>query len=332
LIQPDQRTVSLYPIRFYQFADGLFVRGTAPEQTQLLGAKILKIGPLDVDAALDAARPYCHVDNAMGYLANASRLLSIPSIIEAIGGASDPSGVDLTIQRRDGTTATVRLAPIEIELRSDGEEDFSSWKVPYDTSADAKPLYLKNLSEPLWRQHLPDERLVYVAFQAVRNPKGSTIREFASQLFDFIDRNDVEYLVIDMRRNTGGNTDLVMPLIHGLIKCDKVNRPGHLFVIIGRRTFSAAMNTTSMIEIHTNATVVGEPTGSSPNFVGESTWFVLPYHRNRVYCSSRYWQFANSVDQRTWIEPQIPAAMTFDDYANNRDPAMAAILAAIAPR
>ena len=47
--------------------------------------------------------------------------------------------------------------------------------------------------------------------------------------------------------------------------------PGHLFVIIGRRTFSAAQNTVNMIEKNTNATFVGEPTGSRPNFVGEST-------------------------------------------------------------
>jgi hypothetical protein len=132
-----------------------------------------------------------------------------------------------------------------------------------------------------------------------------------------------------MRLNDGGNTGLVLPLIHGLIKCEKINQPGKLFVIISRHTFSAAMNTTSMIEINTHATFVGEPTGSSPNFVGESTWFVLPYHKYKVYCSSRYWQFMTSTDRRTWIAPQIAAPLTFADYAANRDPAMEAIYKAI---
>jgi hypothetical protein len=75
---------------------------------------------------------------------------------------------------------------------------------------------------------------------------------------------------------------------------------------------------------------VGEPTGSSPNFVGESTWFPLPYHKNRVYCSSRYWQFRTSTDTRTWIPPQIAAPLSFADYSANRDPAMSAIEQAIA--
>jgi hypothetical protein len=105
-----------------------------------------------------------------------------------------------------------------------------------------------------------------------------------------------------------------------------VNQRGRLFVIIGRRTFSAAMNCASLLELHTPATFVGEPTGSRPNFVGESTSFLLPYARYRVFCSSRYWQHVTSTDERPWIAPEIVAEPTAADYAANRDPAMAAIL------
>ena len=53
-------------------------------------------------------------------------------------------------------------------------------------------------------------------------------------------------------------------VLHRLIGCRKVNRRGRLFVIIGRATFSAAQNGATMIERHTEAIFVGEPTGSSP--------------------------------------------------------------------
>ena len=71
------------------------------------------------------------------------------------------------------------------------------------------------------------------------------------------------------------------------MRCDAVDRDGHLFVLIGRRTFSAAMNCASLLELHSKATFVGEPTGSRPNFVGESTYFTLPCTRYRVSRGAR---------------------------------------------
>jgi hypothetical protein len=129
-----------------------------------------------------------------------------------------------------------------------------------------------------------------------------------------------------MRWNNGGNTFLSRPLLYGLIKSDKVNKQGKLFVIIGRRTFSAAQNTSTFFERHTNAIFVGEPTGSSPNFVGEETPFTLPYSKITVNVSDLYWQSSWPQDYRTWIAPQIYAPPTFAAYHANRDPAMEAIM------
>jgi hypothetical protein len=149
------------------------------------------------------------------------------------------------------------------------------------------------------------------------------------ELFDFVEKNGAEYLVIDMRRNDGGNTGLVPPLIEGLVRCRRADRDGHLFVITSRDTFSAAVNTVTLIEQNTHATFVGEPPGSPPSFVGESTYFLLPYHKNRVTCSSRYWQYGPSVDKRQWVPPQIAVKLTSKDYLENGDPVMDAIYAAI---
>ena len=54
-------------------------------------------------------------------------------------------------------------------------------------------------------------------------------------MLSFVEENDVEKLVIDMRWNNGGNAMMLMPLINGLVR-SKVNRTGRLFVIVGRYT------------------------------------------------------------------------------------------------
>jgi hypothetical protein len=118
-----------------------------------------------------------------------------------------------------------------------------------------------------------------------------------------------------------------MPLIHRLIGSRKLNRRGRLYVIIGRGTFSAAQNLATLLERHTEAIFVGEPTGSSPTFVGETIDFQLPYSGAWANVSDLLWQSGWPMDERTWIAPLLYTPPTFADFRENRDPAMEAILA-----
>jgi len=82
-----------------------------------------------------------------------------------------------------------------------------------------------------------DAETVYVCF---RGYKG--LGENARRLFQFLRENPAKRLVIDLRQNGGGDflegrKHLVRP-VKGLAG---INQKGRLCVIIGRRTFSAAM-------------------------------------------------------------------------------------------
>ena len=107
----------------------------------------------------------------------------------------------------------------------------------------------------------------------------------------------------------------------------RVNRWGGLVVIIGRITFSAAMNLVVDLERHTRAFFVGEPTGSSPNHYGENGDVLLPRNPLRGSVSTLWWQSSEPNDDRPWVAPDIPARPSAADYAANRDPAVDACLA-----
>ena len=64
-------------------------------------------------------------------------------------------------------------------------------------------------------------------------------------------------------------------------------------------------NARSWLADHTPARFVGEPTGSSPNFVGETVPFRLPYSGFTVNVSDLYWQTSWPMDHRTWIPPDL---------------------------
>lgn len=188
------------------------------------------------------------------------------------------------------------------------------------------PLDLKDAGN-YWFEYLPLYKTVYLQYKRVREDPNEPFGPFCQRLFTCIDDNEVEKLINDLRRNAGGNTFLHRPFLLGLMRNEKINQRGKLFVVVGRNTFSAAMNGATLLEEYTNAIFVGEPTGASPNFVGETTLITLPYSQLQVSVSDLYWQTSWPMDHRKWIAPRLYVPPSFAAYSANRDPALEAILA-----
>jgi len=311
-----------YPVDYYLYKEGLYVRGAAPELAEIVGGKVLRIGTVSAEKALEAVAPLCSRDNSMGIKLQAPMYLTHPAVLSYLKLTDDNSHVALVVKKADGDEATIELKPAAI--------DPEVVKKVVRANAKAKtpePISFKKNEDRFWYEFLPEKKMVYCQYNQVANKDGESLEKFWGKMFEFINEKSVDHLVIDMRNNGGGNNFLNRPLIHGLIRCDRVNQPGHLFVLVGRTTFSAAMNCAVDIERNTNALFVGEPTGSSPNFVGETNILVLPCTGVRLSCSSLYWQSSTATDRRTWIAPALKAEPSFAAFAANRDPGLEAIFA-----
>lgn len=310
------------------FADGCYIIGTPTEHKDLLGARVDGVGSFTLEEANALIRPYCAVDNPMGYLDDVARRIFDPAILHEIG-AAEGDGATYSLTLPDGTKKRATLQSETFKLADLGSSPMFRKGYVYANDASDRPLYQRGLETPLTIEHLPSLDAVYFGFHAVSGNPNQSFQDFTAQLENRLKDTNSSRLIIDMRLNGGGNTGLVQPLVKFLVRNETINRHGHLFVIIGRRTFSAAQNTVNIIENMTDATFVGEPTGSRPIFIGESTYIVLPYSGVRVYCSSRSWQVLSSTDKRIWVQPQIAADLSFADFAANRDRAMDAIAEAI---
>jgi hypothetical protein len=113
--------------------------------------------------------------------------------------------------------------------------------------------------------------------------------------------------------------------VTGIVRCEKINQPGKLFVIIGRRTFSACQNLVNELDNYTNAIFVGEPTSENINFYGDNRRIDLPNSKLPVFLSFAWWQDKPQWENGPWLAPDIAVDMTFDDFRNNRDPALDAV-------
>jgi tetratricopeptide (TPR) repeat protein len=316
------------PLQFHPFPEGVFITAAAPEHRDLLGAQVLEYGGRPIDQVVSWLEQGVSRDNDGGYvrLAAVARL-RYTALIHAGGAIGEREGARLRVRGLDGVVREVRVAADMSQPDIWNQKPApAGWVTLSQALPGTDPLYLRDPSRNYWFEHLPAQRTVYMAFNTVRDAPGESLAAFSRRLGEFVERNRVDRLVIDMRWNNGGNAQLVTPLIATLLRSERINRRGHLVVLIGPRTFSAAQSAAALIERFTNAIFVGEPTGSSPNFIGEEDAFTLPYTRLVVNVSHLLHQNSIAQDRRSWIAPLLYVPTTFADYRAERDPALEAVL------
>ena len=75
----------ILPFRLYLFSDGLYVQAATPEHRDLVGARIVRIGTMTAEAALEAVRPAVHYDSEMWLKLVGPQFLGVPEILQACG-------------------------------------------------------------------------------------------------------------------------------------------------------------------------------------------------------------------------------------------------------
>ena len=311
------------PLMLYIFEDGLYVLAAEPQYGQLVGHKITEINGVAADTVMDRVEPYINRDNQYQVKWIMPMALQFAEMYQLVGVSDGSGSIEFTVLNPHGQkeSVTVEYGPLMWDPMSRfGPDHWISMRKPGEN------LWTKDPDNYYWYQYLPDHQILYFQFNQVQDKDNQSIAEFVQELIEVINANPTQGLVIDLRLNNGGNNFLNQSLVHALIRNNKINKKGKLFTIVGRRTFSAAMNLASDLERHTQTLFVGEPTGSSPNFYGEDNTFQLPNSGLTGSVSSRYWQGGiTSDDPRQWIEPDLPAILTATDYRNNVDPCLEAI-------
>ena len=119
---------------------------------------------------------------------------------------------------------------------------------------------------------------------------------------------------------------MAQALVEWVNRTPEVNRPGGLFVLIGRLTQSAGVTFAVQLERNTDAVFVGESVGAHPNFfngsMGNHPGLALPGGNFRLRVSTEFEQNSDPLDTRRFLAPDIPVSITFDEYARGDDPVL----------
>jgi len=309
-----------YPIQLYQFEEGLFVTAINDKYGDLVGSELTHVEGVPIAEVLKIFKTVLSVDNDMGYKENVY-LLMLSEVLHALKITSSNTAASFTFKTslNKSVTRTIDATNFNPAL----------WNTKVEFVEEVLPLYRSNPNDYFWYKYLPEQNTVYLQLNINFSKPDKNINDFYNEVFAFMDSEKVEHLILDIRNCPGGNSFNNKDLIQHIIQNKKLQEKGGLYTIIGRKTFSAAMNLATDLEQWTNTIFIGEPTGSSPNFVGETNFVELPYSKLNISISNAYWQRSVSWDERNWIAPSVYIPPSFKAYRSHTDPVMDYILKVI---
>lgn len=316
---PEDGTL-LYPLRWWQFSDGLWITAARPPYEDLVGSRVEAIGGRPIDEVIELVEPLAPRDNPSNLQAFGLLYLRVSNLLAGLDVIDGAGPTAFTLVDQDGNRRDVDIEPTIPAFDDDWDSGLPHRLAPTDAP------WLRDQDATLWWTFLEDSGTLFAQFNHVRGDATAEI----SELRERAKEDDVERVVIDLRHNSGGDNTTLPPLELALRDPD-IDRPGRLFAIIGRVTFSAAANFATDIEGTTSVTFAGEPMGGSPNLYGDTRPVQLPASGQTLWMAARYWERSTPDDERLTIEPDIPVDLSSEDYFAGRDPVLEAILDAPAP-
>ena len=323
---------SRYPMHFHWFADGLHIVAVDPAYHDYLGARVVSVANVPIDVVRARLTEFAAWSTEGWRTRWASALLRRPEILQVLDLAKKDGTVEFGVVL-DGATATLRMAPDAgyAERRWPpgvqhilGAVEGFTWDY-VRVAPERTPLFLQRSNENIWSERIADGRILYLrhndAYDAMRSQRGLIV---ASR--KLIENEAIDALIYDLRFNPGGDFTRAEDAVRSLLG-SKVDQPHRLYVLVNSGTFSAAIYLADILRAGTpNAIFVGEPVGDRLIAYRDSDPVTLPHSQTQLYVSTEEPLYVGR--RGTAIEIDIPVAYTFEDYAQGRDPILAAALAA----
>ena len=287
--------MSAFPVVFDFFSDDLVVTTIESSNSAFLAGTVESINGVDVDEIIGRAAGIIPHDNDVYLkLQLKNNYLSFAQFYSAIGIDAD----DMTLSFADGTSLTLE-------------------KIPYEQFASTSFAYLRQAYPDTLGQGsyysayaLPDPDTLLINYHACAEMPNFPFSDFVTAVSDLIDENGYSRIVIDLRYNGGGNSEVINPLIDVL----KEKNAG-VFVLIDEGTFSSAVLNALTLKEELGAVFAGRPSGGSASHYGELKSGTLPYSGLAFSYSTKF--FDNGVSGP--LMPDILIEKDIDDYRNGID-------------
>ncbi|MEC7584756.1 MAG: class I SAM-dependent methyltransferase [Planctomycetota bacterium] len=315
-LRPLEASGARLPLEFGWFPEGCFVVGARPGREDLLGQQLVAVDGQPVASLLDRLIPLTSADHAFAARALAVQRLNQPHLLYTAGLANQRDSLQLRLARAGGAVDEVLL-----------QADPGSAPEDPDWVRLARPAAAGKTSAPeaAWRRLAPG--LGYL------DPgRGSADLDDLDEALRALGAEpEVPCLVVDLRGPVAGPGHTPKGFAADewadKIRTSRWNVPGRLFVLTSLAMHPGAMDLAVGLDRQTSGLFVGAPTRWRPGRrirVVERPLPNLPYV---LRCATESGRSGDEVDPRSWIQPDLPAGLSYADLQAGKDPGLAAVVA-----
>lgn len=310
------------PIALYFFNEGLYIYAAHEAYSAHIGSRITHIEDTPISDVFNQLKTIMTYDNDYEILHAGPSYIGTPKVLSFLGVIKDENTIRMTLEKDTSDTTIINIESVSISQYNEGP-----WLYYLEMNNIERPLKDKHSDKYYWFEYLDADQAMYFNFKRTSNQKGQpSIKKTVSNLFKEIDKVKAKKLIIDLRNNNGGNYNKSRPLIKAIKEHEYLNKKGNVFVITGRRTFSAAMVTSIFLKQETNAQLVGEISRAHPNKCDNNEYLELPNSKLSVEYTTKvkkHWSELGDLDHVP-VDKEIP--VRFADYKIGVDPVMNYIL------
>lgn len=304
------------PLVFYWFSDGLAVTSAAQEYSEALGAHVLRIGLMTPEQLEAAVAPYISYENDPWLHQNSPNYVRLAELLHHLKLDDLDGRVDVTLAKSGGEPFTLAVAPVLGSLTVVSAAD--ALHIP-------APLYRKEPLRYYWYEYLQESKTLYIQYNKCDNDPRFSFEDFVNSVFAATHDKLIERTIVDLRFNEGGNDRVILPLERAFKDRPALLGHGHLYVLIGRETFSSGMDAALDFRNRFHAVLVGEPLGEKPNSYAEVKDFKLPNSGLVIRYSTRFERLLKDSDPPS-LEPDILVTRSLADFLAGRDPVLDAAI------
>ena len=307
------------PLLLYNYEGDFRVVGAHENYAELLGAKIVSISDTPIDEVFATLKKRMSADNDKEYLHAGPGYLILTELLACMSITNDPQKARVSFESTNGDLIQKNFEGLTAEEYQNG-----NWRYARESEP---PLYLSNRKDSYWYHWLAKEGVMYVHISRLNNQKGtSSIKKFTSTLFEEVDQKRPFKLIIDVRLNNGGNYNLSRPIVEAIKEREWLNQKGKLWMITGRRTFSAASAMAIFLIKETEVTLIGESGRTHPNQADNNEYMSLPYSDYLIEYTTKIKKHWPERPQLTMIPVDIEILPDFESYRQGRGIVMEYIL------
>ncbi|MBC8059713.1 MAG: peptidase S41 [Clostridiaceae bacterium] len=308
----------LLPIEVYWFKEGLYIISASEQYKELEGYRITNVEGLEIQKVLKILGKIISYENKNFLKAQLPKYFPAIELLYGLSLAHSIDNIELTLEDVNENSRRVTINSLPFKILKDSNINNTTSLFEEQTNL---PLYRKNPEKYYWFQYLSESKTVYFKYNACRDMKEKDLLTFGRELICFIEENEVTKLIIDLRNNFGGNSQLLEDFIKSIKHCEKINIKGSLYVITGRDTFSSSLLNLYSLKAKTKAIFIGEPTGGKPNCYGEVENFKLKNSGITICYSTRYYKIIKN-DRLLSFLPDVNIEISVEDFIAGKDPCL----------